>query len=205
MTFSAPNFDAYFPDVLSVPPLSVTRFPPPLEWHSRIILGCYMGGMPMLDVAACYLQHPLFRRASAEQAVEAAWRQYAVREQGVDLGTEAFVRRHATEMPLFETWRHPADALLRHMYQDMLHALDVRGEADAAAQGFGFNQWPIITRHHGLYRFPERAYFRVAGQRVAIEDAAAAFYSFYDFHPAFVAQARQALAATPCHKEPLRS
>lgn len=193
LTFSAPNFDAYFPDVLHVSGVPDERFAPPLEWHSRIILQCYLAGMSILDVEACYLHHPLFRRKAMERALEAAWKTYAVRERGVDLGTLERVRRDYACTPLFQTWQHPADELLQHMFELMLDALGLEVEANDYRPSFGFNQWPIITRHHDLFAFQERGWFRVAEKQLTIEDAAAAYYTYYDFHPAFVAKARAAL------------
>lgn len=194
VTFSSPNFEAYFPDVLHAGAVRSPRFDPPLEWHSRIILTCYLGGMSMLQVEDFYLNHPLFRRASAERALRAAWSAYAVREEGVELGTLEMVRQAYAARPLFQTWRHPDDGLLRAMAGRMLETLGLQEDESMPVDGFGFNQWPIITRHHDLFQFPERAYFTVAGKRISIGDVAAGYYTFYDFHPAFVEQAKTALA-----------
>ena len=48
---------------------------------------------------------------------------------------------------------------------------------------FGFNSWPIITRHHRLFGFPGREWFRVAGTRVDLSTMALAWYTWYDLHP----------------------
>lgn len=197
--FSAPNFEAYFPDVLHVPSATALgetqHFPPPLEWHSRIILGCFAAGVPAADVEMLYVRHALFRAGAVEEALDRAWAQYARREQGVELGTLEVVREHYTQTPLFHTWNHPGDEILRHLCAAMLcrlgcpSCMDMQEATDTAAalcagQGFGFNQWPIITRHHREFAFAERAHFTIAGQTVSIGDAAEGYYNYYRFHPA---------------------
>lgn len=195
ITFSAPNFEAYFPDVLHAPPLEDARFSPPLEWHSRIFFQCWLTGISLFDVETCYLNHPLFRPDATRKALDAAWRTYTVREQGVEIGTLERVRRDFAKEALFHTWNHPADNLVQLLLEGMLEALGVEMEMEMGMEleGFGFNQWPIITRHHGLFRFAERAYFRVGNERISIEDAAAAYYTFYDFHKNFAERMRPLL------------
>lgn len=195
VVFSAPNFEAYFPDVLHLPaPRAVGEeqaFPPPLEWHSRIMLGCYTAGVPAADVEPLYVRHALFRAPAVQEALDKSWANYARREQGVELGTLPMVQQQYASAPLFHTWNHPGDEILHCLCAGMLHRLGVENAQALAAelcagQGFGFNQWPIITRHHKLYSFDERAYFTVAGQRVGIGDVAEGYYNYYRFHPQWV-------------------
>lgn len=202
--FSAPNFEAYFPDVLHLPSAATRgeaeRFPPPLEWHSRIILGCYAAGVPAADVEMLYVRHTLFRAYAVRTALDSAWLNYARREQGVELGTLNVVRERYAHTPLFHTWNHPGDEILRHLCAVMLRRMEVAGAEEVAGKlcagrGFGFNQWPIITRHHNLFAFAERARFTLAGQQVSIGDAAEGYYNYYRFHPAALAVGLRALEA----------
>ncbi len=72
VTFSAPNFEAYFPDVLTVPGGGAEeRFPPPLEWHSRVIVQCRAAGVPLEEVSGVYLNHTLFRAPAVRRALGA--------------------------------------------------------------------------------------------------------------------------------------
>lgn len=71
VTFSAPNFEAYFPDVLNVPGGGAEeRFPPPLEWHSRVIVQCRAAGLPLEEVTEVYVNHVLFRAPAVRRALE---------------------------------------------------------------------------------------------------------------------------------------
>ena len=94
VTFSAPNFEAYFPDVLNVPGGGAEeRFPPPLEWHSRVIVQCRAAGLPLEEVTEVYVNHVLFRAPAVRRALERTWEKYARREQDVALGTLDMARR----------------------------------------------------------------------------------------------------------------
>ncbi len=196
VTFSAPNFEAYFPDVLSVPFADDRQaFPPPLDWHSRIIAQCFASNMPEEEAARIYPMHPLFRERAVATAIEQSLARYAKREQGVDVGSLALVREFYSHEPLFYTWNHPAERLLLHLLDGMLEVMGMT--ANQRQQGitavtdppwgedwsFGFNRWPIITRHHKLFAFDGRELFRVAGQDSSIEDVVTAYYNYYRFHP----------------------
>lgn len=192
ITFSAPNFEAYFPDVLNVPGAGAEeRFPPPLEWHSRIIVQCRAAGLPVEEVGDIYVNHALFRAPAMRRALDRTWEKYARREQGVALATLDLVRREYAREALFCTWNHPGDSVLAFLFTGMLRMLGCNAAAREAALreicmgawGFGFNIWPIITRHHNLFAFPGREWFCVAGERVSIETAAVGYYTYYDFHP----------------------
>lgn len=191
VTFSAPNFEAYFPDVLNVPGAGAEeRFPPPLEWHSRVIVQCRAAGLPLEEVAEVYLNHTLFRAPAVRRALERTWEKYARREQDVTLGTLDMARREYAREALFHTWNHPGESMLALLFVGMLRALGLAVTQEAALRAirngpwsFGFNRWPIITRHHSLFAFPGRECFHVGGKQVSIEDAAAGYYTYYDFHP----------------------
>ena len=196
VTFSAPNFEAYFPDVLSVPFADDRQaFLPPLEWHSRIIAQCFASGMPEEEAARVYPVHPLFREKAVAAAIEQSLARYEKREQGVDIGSLELVRQHYAAEPLFHTWNHPAERLLLHLLDGMLETMGmtaaqrqqglavVTDPAQVGDWGFGFNRWPIITRHHRLFAFDGRELFRVAGQDTSIEDTITAYYNYYRFHP----------------------
>lgn len=63
---------------------------------------------------------------------------------------------------------------------------------------FNYNQWPVITRQHDLFHFPEQAYFVINGNQLSIETVATAYYNFYYLHPALVeAHKHHAIALTP--------
>lgn len=192
ITFSAPNFEAYFPDVLTVPGAGAEeRFPPPLEWHSRIMVQCRAAGIPVEEVADIYVSHGLFRASAMRRTLDRTWEKYARREQDVDLATLDLVRREYAREALFYTWNHPGDKVFALLFRGMLRVLGFNAAAQEAALrairngawGFGFNIWPIITRHHDLFAFPGREWFCVAGERVSIETAAVGYYTYYDFHP----------------------
>ncbi len=241
--FAAPNFEAYFPDVLEVAPREPARFAPPLDWHSRIFVQCRAAGLPPEESGAIYLTHPCFREKAVAAALERTWRTYERREQGLDIGTLAVARRWYRREPLFHTWNHPAERLLADLLDGILAELgmaaDARGaclrrvgwnggpldagdEAGERKEGgapcsavpatagngtdddgavppwsFGFNSWPIITRHHRLFGFPGREWFRVAGTRVDLSTMALAWYTWYDLHPRTFAAAVDAVRARP--------
>lgn len=208
-TFSAPNFEAYFPDVMDIRPYpEPEKFPPPMEWHSKIVVQCREAGASPEEVANIYVHHPLFRPASIKNAIERSLEIYARRDQNVEIGSMEFVRDNFAAEPLFYTWNHPADPLLRHLLLGMLRhlGLDGRRAQDAlgyipwgknfpsgwAPWGFGFNAWPIITRWHGLFNFPGREWFRVKGEEVPIANAVWSWYRYYDAHPQIFAKALDA-------------
>ena len=202
VTFSAPNFEAYFPDVLNVPGGGAEeRFPPPLEWHSRVIVQCRAAGLPLEEVTEVYVNHGLFRAPAVRRTLERTWEKYARREQGVALGTLDMARREYAREALFYTWNHPGERMLASLFAGMLRVLGLTVTREAAMReirngpwSFGFNSWPIITRYHDLFVFPGREWFRVGGKRVSIEDAAAGYYTYYDFHPHVFAAALKRMA-----------
>jgi hypothetical protein len=184
--FPAPNFEAYFPDVIFPGPPDNPRFAPPFDWHSSIVLSCRLAGVPIFEVEKLYLHHPLFGEKAARLAVERSLADCAKRDQGVDLPLHPFIERHYADTRLFHSWLHPGEELLNHILNGMFRCLELPvpatpliGEAD----GFGFNRWPLLTRHHSVFRFEEQAYVLIAGRRCSIEDTAMAYYMFYDFHP----------------------
>mgnify|MGYP001055764810 FL=1 len=191
--FSAPNFEAYFPDVLHLEGKGPYVSSTPLEWDSKIIFSCFIAGVPILDVEDIYLNHPLFHESAVRAALERTLEIYARREQGVDIGTEDFMLRNFAAHKLFHTWNHPAGSLLAVMLGRLLRVLGLPRDAGClslARDGFGFNQWPVITRHHGVFRFEEQPWFVVAGQKFAIGDIAMAYYNFYEAHPDVVERNR---------------
>lgn len=242
--FAAPNFEAYFPDVLNIgAPREPARCTPPFDWHSRVIVQCRAAGIPPEEAGAVYLTHPCFRETAVAAALERTWSIYERREQGLDIGTLAVARRWYRSEPLFHTWNHPAERLMAVLLDGILAQLGMaaaaRGaclrrvgwnggpldagdeagerkeyvapvsavpasggkgtEDDGAAPSwsFGFNSWPIITRHHRLFGFPGREWFRVAGKRVDIATMALAWYAWYDLHPRTFAAALDAARARP--------
>ncbi len=191
--FSAPNFEAYFPDVLHLEGKGRYASLTPLEWDSRIIFSCFLAGVSILDVEDIYLNHSLFHESAVRAALERTLAIYAGREQDVDIGTEDFVLRNFAAHKLFHTWNHPAEPLLAVMLGRLLRALGLPRDAGClslAREGFGFNQWPVITRHHGLFHFQEQPWFVVAGERFSIGDVAMAYYNFYEAHPEIVERNR---------------
>lgn len=247
--FAAPNFEAYFPDVLDIgAPRESVRFAPPLDWHSRIIVLCRAVGTEPEEVGAVYPAHPLFRERAVAAALERTWRTYERREQGLDIGTLDVVRHWYHREPLFYTWNHPAERLMTVLLDGLLTQLGMGAPARAVALrsvgwnggppagahhddslpdgsgavgrrgaertapgistgpvtghdglllpwSFGFNSWPIITRHHQLFSFPGREWFRVAGTQVDIATMALAWYNWYDMHPRTYAAALEAARA----------
>lgn len=191
--FSAPNFEAYFPDVLHLEGKGPYASSTPLEWDSKIIFSCFIAGVSILDVEDIYLNHPLFHESAVRAALERTLEIYAVREQGVDIGTKDFMLRNFAAYKLFHTWNHPAEPLLAVMLGRLLRVLGLPRDAAClglARDGFGFNQWPVITRHHGMFQFQEQPWFVVAGQKFTIGDIAMAYYNFYEAHPDVVERNR---------------
>lgn len=211
-TFSAPNFEAYFPDAIDIRPLkSPEKFPPPLEWHSRIFIQARAAGLQPHEAEVIYFSHPLFQPAAMCQTLRRGWEIYERREAGVEIGTLALAREYFDKEPLFYTWNHPGDRVFRHLLQGMLQVMGISGADIEAALaripwkgvisstwsdwGFGFNAWPIITRNHKFFSFQERDWFRMAGRQVDILTAAIAWYSWYDAHPDIFEQALQSVLA----------
>ncbi len=202
ITFSAPNFEAYFPDVFRLSPPRPTgleeRFPPPLEWHSRIFLLAYLAKIPSWEVAPFYKKQRLFTKVTFQKNLAQSKSNYRKREQGVDIGTEHFVEKHYASTALFYTWQHPHDSLLLFMLKAILANLDVEEdpkvlEKEVTAGSFSFNQWPILTQPHAGFSFAQRDYFVVAGKKSSLEDVAAGYYNYYDFHPHLVEKAKESL------------
>ena len=240
--FAAPNFEAYFPDVMDVgAPRDPLRVAPPLDWHSRILVLCKAAGTPPEEAAAVYLAHPLFRERAVAAALARTWRTYERREQGLDIGTLEVTRRWFDREALFYTWNHPGERLMAVLLDGILETLGMGAEPRAAALAgigwtggapdavpdsgpdaglgsgphpgpdgtasaghaaatppawsFGFNSWPIITRHHRLFAFPGREWFRVGGTEVDMATMALAWYNWYDLHPRTYAAALEAARA----------
>ena len=228
--FAAPNFEAYFPDVMDLgAPRDPLRVAPPLDWHSRILVLCKAAGTPPEEAQALYMAHPLFRERAVAAALARTWRTYERREQGLDIGTLDVARRWFDREALFYTWNHPAERLMAVLLDGILAHLGMGAQARAAALtgvgwrggapdsapagapgeaagadeaggvipewSFGFNSWPIITRHHRLFAFPGRERFRVAGTEVDVATMALAWYNWYDLHPRTYAAALEAARA----------
>lgn len=201
-TFSAPNFEAYFPDIVHPRAcFQEEKFPPPLEWHSRIFLECKAANVPVENVETIYLRHPLFRAAHIGKALEKAWAVYEQREKDVEIGTLELVREFYSSEILFFTWKHPGDRVIRSLLTGMLEIMGMskeevenslrlipfREQANLphvwSEWGFGFNAWPVINNSGKFFTFPDRRFFRVAGQEIDILTAAIAWYHYYDAHP----------------------
>ena len=60
LTFSAPDFGGYFPDVCWLSGKTRLRFAPVQDWDSRIIFACYVRGVSIFEVERIYLSHPMF-------------------------------------------------------------------------------------------------------------------------------------------------
>ena len=220
--FAAPNFEAYFPDEMDLgAPRDPVRVAPPFDWHSRILVLCKAAGTPPEEAQALYLAHPLFRERAVAAALARTWRTYERREQGLDIGTLDVARRWFDREALFYTWNHPAERLMAVLLDGILKEMGMGAQAraaalagvgwpggapgDAAGAGeagatapawsFGFNSWAIITRHHRLFAFPGREWFRVAGTEVDLATMALAWYNWYDLHPRTYAAALEAARA----------
>lgn len=210
-TFSAPNFEAYFPDVMDIRPYGeVVKFDPPMEWHSKIIVMCKAAGIKPEDVGRLYPNHSLFKAGPVGKAIEHSLEIYEKRDTGVEIGSLEFVKNNYAREPLFYTWNHPGDALLKHLLGGMLGVLGLsRSQSEEAMThlpwagdsehgwaewGFGYNEWPIITRWHDHFQFPGREWFRIGGEKLPISLAALGWYNFYDFHPQIFQKALAACA-----------
>lgn len=196
--FSAPNFEAYFPDAISIGRQN-EKFAPPLEWHSRIFVMGKLAGLSCRECAEIYAHHPIFNKAATAALLQKSWENYRLRETGVEIGTLAEALAHYAAEPLFYSFNHPADRLLKKLLSGMLSAMGLDDEGVAKALrhipwtkdpihgwtewGFGFNAWPVITGRQSPFKFESRNYFRIAGKTFSIEDAAAGFYYYYDAHP----------------------
>lgn len=202
-TFSAPNFDAYFPDLIHPPSIAeAEQNPPPLEWHSRIFLECKAADVPVEHVEKIYFNHPVFRLHNMSNSLEKAWAVYEQREKNVEIGTLAVCRQFYASEALFFTWKHPGDRIISTLLKGMLARLGLDSqeieqglrlisfkESPALPHiwsdwGFGFNAWPIINRNHKFFNFAGREFFRIAGQEIDILTAAIAWYHYYDENPA---------------------
>ena len=194
--FSSPNFEAYFPDAALFKGKENLRFQPILDWDSIIIFSCFCNAVPVFDVAAMYCNNPLFHPASVDQQIAAALELYLQREQGLDIATKNHVIRNYRQSKLFHSPKHPVDSLLCMMLRDMAERLGLdSGAPPPSVDGFGFNQWPVITRHHTRFAFPEQNYFILAGKQYGLEDVAMAYYNFYEFHPHVVEANRDKIIA----------
>lgn len=201
-TFSAPNFAAYFPDIVHPKKFAAQeKFPPPLEWHSRIFLEFKASGINAAEVERCYLAHPLFGPRNMARVLEKSWDIYQGRDKDVEIGTLEIARRYFDSEILFYTWKHPADRIIRHILAEILFRLDfTRTEVENALRrvpfqeksgqpdvwsywGFGFNAWPVISRNNLYFKFPGREFFRIAGQRQDIKTAALLWFHYYEQHP----------------------
>lgn len=186
LTFSAPDFGAYFPDVCWLSGKTKLRFSPVHDWDSKIFFACFVKGVSIFEVERLYLTHPMFGQKAILANMAASLERYAKREQGVDIPTGDYVARHYTKRRLFYSDKHPADEVLALLRNRALEALDLPPLPDDApleVESFDFNSWPVITRAHRLFRFPGQEYFLVANERRSIEDVAMAYYCFYEFHP----------------------
>ncbi len=182
--FASPDFEAYFPDVIQLTGKENRRFDPVLDWDSAVIFSCFCRGISIFEVEDIYRNHPLFHLEAADRHIASSLETYLRREQGLDLSTKAFVIRNYSRTKLFHSPKHPVDSFLLMMLRDMADALGLDREAPAPImEGFGFNQWPVITRHHRRFAFPEQDWFALAGRRCRLEDVAMAYYNFYEFHP----------------------
>lgn len=198
--FSAPNFEAYFPDVLEIRPYpEPLKFSPPMEWSSKVIVKCKAAGIPSEEVGNIYPNHSMFKAESVANAIITSLEIYKRRDTDVEIGSFDFVKNNYTNEPLFYTWNHPGDSLLKHLLIGILRVLGLDEKQRQAAiaflpwakdcadgwayWGFGYNEWPIITRWHNYFHFPGREYFRIGGQKLSITDVAIAWYNFYDHHP----------------------
>lgn len=187
IVFSSPKFPAYFADLCDFHGMTDLATPKVMEWDSKIIFSCYVRGVSIFAVEDIYTSHWLFHREYIEEQLEESIRSYLCREQGVDLSTKSYFTKNFTKTKLLHGPRHPVDAFLTMMRDLMVDALDLkRAEQPPEPLTFSFNQWPVITRHHTYFSFPEQNYFVVSGQRFSIEDIAMAYYNFYKFNPQVV-------------------
>ena len=195
IVFSSPNFEAYFPDAIVLQGAGAKE-KHILDWDSSIIFSCYLRGLSIFAVEEIYRNHPLFCAENLQKRVDAALERYISRERNVDLSTSVYAIRNFARRKLFHTPKHPVDSFLQMMLAQVADCLGLPALAEEAVpvEGFGFNQWPVLTGKHNLFTFPEQSYFVIGGQRVSLEDAAMAYYIFYDANPEIVeANRNQAL------------
>lgn len=162
--------------------------------------------MPVMDVEGIYLNHPLFSSDSIRRKIDSSLAIYEKRETGVEIGSLDFVKANFAKIPLFHTFNHPADPLIRHLLSGILLALGINAAklpevlnriewhdnhetGTWSDWGFGFNAWPIITRAHKHFEFNGPENFRVGGKDVDITSCAIAYYHYYDSHPRIFEQA----------------
>ena len=194
--FSSPDFEAYFPDAIVLREKTKLRFKPTLDWDSSIIFSCFVRGVSIFDVEDIYLNHSMFQAKATHERTASSLEAYTRREQNLDISTLPFVIRNYSAIKLLHSPRHPIDSFLLMMLRDMAAELGLARDAEAPeVDGFGFNQWPVITRHHNRFSFPEQAYFMLAGKQCSLEDVAMAYYNFYEFHPHVVEANKDKLIA----------
>lgn len=182
--FSSPDFEAYFPDAIVLKEKTKLRFKPTLDWDSSIIFSCFVRGISIFEVEAIYLNHSLFQAKAMHEKIASALELYSRRDKDLDISTLPFVIRNYSETKLFHSPKHPVDSFLLMMLHGMAAELGLSSTAATPeVDGFGFNQWPVITRHHKRFSFPEQACFMLAGKQCSLEDVAMAYYNFYEFHP----------------------
>ena len=196
--FSAPNFEAYFPDAIVLKGKENLCFNPVLDWDSIIIFSCFCSGVSIFDVEDIYCNHPLFCPVEMDQKITATLELYQQREKDLDVSTKNHVIRNYKQTKLFHSPKHPVDSLLVMMLRDMAAYLGLNPDAPPPpVDGFGFNQWPIITRRHQRFTFPEQDYFILAGKKCSLEDTIMAYYNFYEFHPHVVEANRDKIIGLP--------
>lgn len=182
--FSSPDFDAYFPDAVYFRNMENVSIVPVMEWDSSIIFSCYCQGVSIFDVEKVYLDHPMFKAEAVAQRVAPALERYALREQGLDIGSQSYFFKNYASAKLLHSPRHPVDGFLQALARGLAGALGLdQNAAPPPLSGFGFNQWPVITRHYRRFTFAEQPWFMVAGKKYSIEDVAMAYYNFYKFNP----------------------
>ena len=182
--FPSPSFDAYFPDSILLRRPANPLFPALLDWDSSIIFSCYAKGISIFRVEGIYLDHKIFHGSAVMEGIARSLQTYAKREAGLDIQTILYILGNYAKTRLFHSPMHPVDALLDLLKTAFGRVLGLQApEALPALPGFGFNQWPLITRHHALFHFPGQEYFVIGGQQTSIEDVAMAYYNFYEFHP----------------------
>lgn len=187
VVFSSPKFTGYFPDLVTLDYENNYRLKPILDWDSSIIFSCFVKGVSIFEVEKIYLNHALFHERNMRLWLAKAFERYALREKNVEMQTGVYVIRNATKKKLFHSLRHPVDGMLRMMLEELAGQLGLPAPPEEfAVDGFAFNQWPVITRHHSLFGFPDQARFIIGGKRISIEDAAMAYYNFYEFNPQIV-------------------
>lgn len=201
-TFSAPNFDAYFPDIIHPGKFEEKeKFPSPLEWHSRIFLEFKASNENLENLEKFYFAHPVFHAKNINRLLDQSWSIYERREQNVEIGTLNTLREFYSSEILFYTWKHPADRIIRHLLSEILIRLNFsKAEVEYTLAripfqesrdhpeiwsywGFGFNAWPVISRHTHIYNFPGREFFRINGHQLDILTAGLLWFQYYDQHP----------------------